>query len=58
MGHVTAATYWLGLCGADVTVAMPGGELRIGIGAGFAMTHAGPVASIASGTLAGEFLSA
>ena len=51
-----AAAVRLGLCDGDVTVAMPGGELAIGVGANFALTMLGPVRKVAEGTLAEELL--
>ena len=51
-----AAGVRLGLCDEDVTVAMPGGELAVGVGAGFALTMLGPVRKVAEGTLAQELL--
>ncbi|MBW6455120.1 MAG: diaminopimelate epimerase [Trueperaceae bacterium] len=51
-----AASVRLGLCDAEVTVAMPGGELAVGVGADFAVTMLGPVRKVAEGTLADELL--
>lgn len=51
-----AASVRLGLCDGDVTVAMPGGELEIGVEADFALTMLGPVRKVAEGTLAEELL--
>lgn len=51
-----AASVRLGLCDGDVIVIMPGGLLRIGVGAGYAMTMLGPVGKIAEGELADELL--
>ena len=51
-----AACVRLGLCDGDVTVAMPGGELAVGVGADFALTMLGPVRKVAEGTVAGELL--
>jgi diaminopimelate epimerase len=50
-----AASVRLGRCDAHVTVAMPGGELDIEVGADFAVTMLGPVRKVAEGTLADEF---
>jgi diaminopimelate epimerase len=52
-----AALCRLGRCSPDVTVSMPGGDLRIEVDPDFAVTQAGPVAATASGALAAEFLS-
>ncbi len=46
----------LGLVDRDVTVHMPGGELRIRIGEGFAIDMTGPVTRIGEGTLDPEAL--
>jgi diaminopimelate epimerase len=51
-----AAAVRLGRCDPDVTVAMPGGELSIGVGAGFEMTMLGPVRKVAEGRVAEELL--
>jgi diaminopimelate epimerase len=51
-----AVAYRLGLCAADVIVAMPGGELSISIGADLAVRMTGPVVRVATGTVAGEAL--
>lgn len=53
-----AAAVRLGRCDRDVTVAMPGGELAIGVGAGFEVTMLGPVAKVAEGIVAEELLRA
>ncbi len=53
-----AAAVRLGRCDPDVAVAMPGGELAIGVGAGFEMTMLGPVAKVAEGIVAEELLRA
>lgn len=55
---VAAAAVRLGRCDPQVTVAMPGGELAIGVGAGFEVTLVGPVAKVAEGTVAAELLRA
>ncbi|MFO8150097.1 MAG: diaminopimelate epimerase [Trueperaceae bacterium] len=52
-----AASVRLGLCDGDVTVAMPGGELEVGVGAHFALTMLGPVRKVAEGIVAEELLS-
>lgn len=51
---VVAAAARLGLCDDSVTVAMPGGELQIGVGADYEMTMVGPVRKVADGCLADE----
>ena len=51
-----AACVRLGQCDGEVTVAMPGGELAIGVGADFSLTMLGPVRKVAEGTLADELL--
>jgi diaminopimelate epimerase len=51
-----AAAVRLGLCDGDVTVAMPGGELAVGVAADYALTMLGPVCKVAEGTLADELL--
>ncbi len=53
-----AAAVRLHLCEGNVTVAMPGGELAIGVGAGLALTLLGPVAKVAEGNVAQELLDA
>ena len=53
-----AAAVRLGACDGDVTVAMPGGELAIGVGPGFELTLLGPVAKVAEGMVAEELLDA
>lgn len=51
-----AAAVRLGRCEGNVTVAMPGGELAIGVGAGFELTQLGPVAKVAEGLVAEDLL--
>jgi diaminopimelate epimerase len=51
-----AAAVRLGLCDGAVTVAMPGGELAIGVGADFTLTMLGPVRKVAEGVLSDELL--
>jgi diaminopimelate epimerase len=46
-----AVAYKLGLCGPDVTVHMPGGQLAIQIDQDFSITLTGPVVRIAEGCL-------
>lgn len=53
-----AASVRLGLCAGDVTVAMPGGELAIGVGPDFALTMLGAVGKVAEGRVAEELLDA
>jgi diaminopimelate epimerase len=47
----------LGLCDADITVLMPGGEIGIRIGEGFEISMTGPVTRVAEGVMAEEVLS-
>lgn len=51
-----AAAYRLGLCDADVTVHMPGGELSVSISTDLSVSMTGPVAKVCEGVLAAEFL--
>ncbi|MFN2323270.1 MAG: diaminopimelate epimerase [Trueperaceae bacterium] len=51
-----AAAVRLGRCEGDVTVAMPGGELAIGVGTGYELTMVGPVGKVAEGSVAEELL--
>ena len=51
-----AASVRLGLCDGDVTVTMPGGTLRIGVGTGYELTMLGQVAKVAEGVIADEAL--
>jgi diaminopimelate epimerase len=44
----------LGLCDTEITVHMPGGELKIEIGDGFAIDMTGPVTAVCSGALLDE----
>lgn len=44
----------LGPCDGAVTVAMPGGELHVGVSPAFGLTLLGPVRGMAEGTLADE----
>ena len=50
-----AASVRLGRCDGAVTVAMPGGELHVGVSPAFDLTLLGPVRRVAEGTLADEF---
>jgi len=49
-----AVAYQLGLCGGQITVRMPGGELDIRISEDFSIQMTGPVTKIAEGTLSPE----
>jgi len=49
-----AVAYRLGLCGGQITVCMPGGELDIRISEDFFIQMTGPVTKIAEGTLSPE----
>ena len=53
-----AVAHRLGLCGPDITVHMPGGELTIRIGPDFAVDMTGPVAHVGEATFAPEALAA
>jgi diaminopimelate epimerase len=46
-----AVAHRLGLVDRDVTVHMPGGELRIAIGEGFQIDMTGPVTKVGEGTI-------
>ncbi len=48
----------LGLCGPDVRVVMPGGDLRIEIDDRFGITMTGPVAAVAAGSAANDLVAA
>jgi len=50
-----AASVRLGLCDGAVKVAMPGGELQVGVSPAFDLTLLGPVRRVAEGTLADGF---
>lgn len=47
----------LGLCGSDVRVQMPGGELKIRIGDDFSIVLSGPVTKVGTGTISDEIFS-
>jgi diaminopimelate epimerase len=47
----------LGLCGPQVTVHMPGGQLSVEIDAAYDVTQTGPVTRVADGEIARECLS-
>ena len=49
-----AVAYRLGLCGGQITVRMPGGDLDIRISEDFSIQMTGPVTKIAEGTLSPE----
>ncbi len=49
-----AVAHRLGLCDADITVHMPGGEIAIQLTDGFFATMTGPVTKICDGTMAKE----
>jgi diaminopimelate epimerase len=49
-----AVAYRLGLCGGQITVRMPGGELDILVSDDFSIQMTGPVTKIAEGTLSPE----
>jgi diaminopimelate epimerase len=51
-----AVAYRLGLCGGQITVRMPGGELDIRISQDFSIQMTGPVTKVAEGTLFPEML--
>jgi len=51
-----AAAVRLGRCASPIVVAMPGGELEIGVGDDYALTMLGPVAKVADGEIAPEVL--
>ena len=52
-----AASVRLNLCEGDVTVAMPGGDLEIGVGSDYSLTMLGPVQKVADGVIADELVS-
>ena len=54
---VSAVARCLDLCGSQVTVHMPGGELKIEIGDGYEMRMTGPVGKVFEGEVKEEFLS-
>jgi diaminopimelate epimerase len=49
-----AVAHRLGLCGPNITVHMPGGELAIRLGPDFAVEMTGPVARVGEATLTAE----
>jgi len=44
----------LGLCDSDITVHMPGGQIKIQVNEDFAATMTGPVTKICDGNIADE----
>jgi diaminopimelate epimerase len=53
---VAAAGRRLGLLGPDVTVAMPGGSLTIGIAPDWRLTMTGPAEEVATGRMSADLL--
>ncbi len=51
-----AASVRLGLCAADITVVMPGGELSIFVSSDFSVRMTGPVARVAEGSISTDLL--
>jgi diaminopimelate epimerase len=51
-----AVAHKLGLCGVDILVHMPGGQLAVQLDENFAVSQTGPVSKICSGVLAAELL--
>jgi len=49
-----AVAYKLGLCGSDITVHMPGGDIRIQFRDGFFATMTGPVTKVCEGVMMDE----
>ncbi len=49
-----AVAHKLGLCDAQITVHMPGGEIKIAFDRDFAATMTGPVSKVCSGTIAAD----
>lgn len=49
-----AAAHKLGHCDRDITVHMPGGDIRIRLDSGFHATMTGPVTKICAGVISGE----
>jgi len=49
-----AVAYKLGLCGSEITVHMPGGDLQISFGNGFQATMTGPVTKVCEGVMMSE----
>jgi len=55
-GAAAAVARKLGLCGPNLRVAMPGGEVTVEIGPEYEVTLTGPVTSVCHGTLSAELL--
>lgn len=51
-----AASFRLGMCANEVTVAMPGGELSINVSSSLSVRMTGPARKIAEGVIANELL--
>jgi diaminopimelate epimerase len=49
-----AVAYKLGLCGSEISVHMPGGELKISFSDGFQATMTGPVTKVCEGVMSSE----
>lgn len=49
-----AVAHRMGLCDREITVHMPGGQLEISIGEGYAVTMGGPVAKVCEGVISEE----
>jgi diaminopimelate epimerase len=49
-----AVAYKLGLCDAEITVHMPGGNLQISFSDGFQATMTGPVTKVCAGVMMDE----
>jgi diaminopimelate epimerase len=49
-----AVAYKLGLCGSEITVHMPGGDLKISFSDGFQATMTGPVTKVCEGEIMSE----
>lgn len=49
-----AVAYKLGLCGSEISVHMPGGELQISFSDGFQATMTGPVTKVCEGVMSSE----
>jgi diaminopimelate epimerase len=50
-GAAAAVAYRLGLCDANISVHMPGGEIKISVSPDFSVTMQGPVTRICSGSI-------
>jgi diaminopimelate epimerase len=51
-----AVSHRLGLCGPDITVHMPGGDLKISFSDSFMATMTGPVTKVCAGVMTNEML--